>query len=312
MENNNRQSIVKFDPNRRQFVKELGAIVGTSALMASPLISLAAKQVESRKAGYTVGEIMDLFIKEVPGAPFPNTVDTLKAGNRDIMVTGIVTTMFATITVIRKAIDAGCNFIIAHEPTFYNHPDDTGWLSDSDVYHYKANLLKEHNMAVWRNHDYVHSLVPDGVRKGVLQQLGWLNFGDLNGNIFKLQPVPTLGELIGHLKKRLNIQMLRYIGDVSQPCGKVCLMPGAMGVKRHVSAIIKYKPDVLICGEMSEWETAEYVRDARAKGDQISLVVLGHIASEEPGSAFMLDWLKKHVPGIKAEHIPAQNSLSFA
>jgi len=64
-------------------------------------------------------------------------------------------------------------------------------------------------------------------------------------------------------------------------------------------------------GELSEWETAEYVRDALAKGDNLSLIVLGHIASEEPGSEFMLNWLKEKVPGIKATHVPSGNSLRF-
>ena len=71
------------------------------------------------------------------------------------------------------------------------------------------------------------------------------------------------------------------------------------------------KPDVLLCGEISEWETAEYVRDAQAEGRKLSLVVLGHIASEEPGSEFMANWLKEKVPGIKVTHVPSQNSLSF-
>jgi len=53
------------------------------------------------------------------------------------------------------------------------------------------------------------------------------------------------------------------------------------------------------------------VRDARAKGDNIALVVIGHIASEEPGSVFMQQWLKEKVPGVKATHVYCGNSLSF-
>jgi hypothetical protein len=40
-------------------------------------------------------------------------------------------------------------------------------------------------------------------------------------------------------------------------------------------------------------------------------VVLGHIASEEPGSAFMLKWLQEKLPGVKAMHISSENSLKF-
>src|SRR5206468_8032575 len=114
------------------------------------------------------------------------------------------------------------------------------------------------------------------------------------------------------LKQRLNISHVRYIGDDKQPCKKVMLMPGAAGGRRQIEAIMKFKPDVLVCGELSEWETAEYVRDARAAGKPLALVVLGHIASEEPGSAFMQQWLNQHFPALKVQHIPAGNSLSFA
>ena len=89
-------------------------------------------------------------------------------------------------------------------------------------------------------------------------------------------------------------------------------MPGAAGGVNQVTNIRNIKPDVLVCGEISEWETAEYVRDARAEGQNIALVLLGHIPSEEAGSEFMLQWLKENVPSIKAKHVPSGNSLSFA
>lgn len=296
--------------NRRKFISNTGKIIGTSLVLASPMVS-AASSFFKLDEPVTVGKIMDLFINEVPGGVKTNTVDTLKSGSREIKVTGIVTTMFATIDVIKKAISLGANFIIAHEPTFYNHADETNWLKNDDVYQYKFNLLKQHNIAVWRNHDYVHSLVIDGVRKGVVEQLGWQNFGALDQPVFNLKPAPTLAELIAHIKQKLNINMLRYVGKTNQLCQKVLLIPGASGGRNQISAIMKYKPDVLMCGEISEWETAEYVRDANAKGDQLSLVVLGHIASEEPGSAFMANWMKEKFPAIKTTHLHPGNSLSF-
>jgi putative NIF3 family GTP cyclohydrolase 1 type 2 len=301
-----------YNPDRRTFIRDVTIAAGAAMVLSNPLLSVAQGLPAAPQQSYTVGEIMDMFIREVHGAPFPNTVDTLKSGDRDIKVTGIVTTMFATIEVIKKAIALGANFIIAHEPTFYNHTDDTSWLQESDVYQYKADLLKQHSIAVWRNHDDVHSLATDGVRLGVLKQLRWEKFGDPKGSIFNITPAPRLSSLIEHVKERLNIKMLRYIGDLAQPCQKVLLMVGAAGGRRQIDSMIRYKPDVLVCGEISEWETAEYVRDARAKGDQLSLIVLGHIASEEPGSEFMLEWLKQHVPAVKSVHIPSQNSLSFA
>lgn len=297
--------------NRRKFILDISKILGTTALFAMPVIGSAAS-ISKNFDQVTVGQIMDAFIKQVPGGEKTNTVDTLKSGNREIVVTGVVTTMFATIDVIRKAISLGANFIIAHEPTFYNHPDDTKWLENDDVYQYKINLLKQHNIAVWRNHDYIHSVVPDGVLKGVVDELQWQKFEDKTlPNLFDLNQKPKLSGLISELKSKLGIKMVRYIGDLNQPCQKVLFMEGSAGGKTQIGGTGKIKPDVLICGEISEWETAEYVRDARAKGNQLSLIVVGHIASEEAGSVYLADWLHKSFPQLKATHVPAGNSLSF-
>ncbi len=292
--------------NRREFITTTSKAAGAALLFSSPLISFAKTNTKD----ITVGDIMDAFISEVPGAPFSNTVDTLKAGNRDIKVTGIVTTMFATLEVIKKAMAAGANFIIAHEPAFYNHTDETGWLENDEVYQYKKNLLQQHNIAVWRNHDYIHSHRPDGVFSEVATKLGWTNYFSPGSNVAAV-PSISLKELIQHVKKQLGIETLRYIGNLSQSCKRILLMPGAAGGRRQIQNMSKEKPDVLICGEIAEWETAEYVRDAQTKGQQLSLIVLGHIVSEEPGSAYMADWLRKKKPNLPVTHIPAGHSLSF-
>lgn len=282
----------------------------TGVLLLAPIANKASSILITDET-YTVGQIMDMFIKQVPGGALKETVDTLKSGNRDIKVTGVVTAMFATVEIIRKTIELGANFIIAHEPTFYNHADDTKWLENDEVYQYKANLLKEHNIAVWRNHDYIHRIVPDGVTDGVLDELQWKKYADRTIPNILTMPATSLKDLIGYVKEKLSIDKVRYIGDPSLSCRRVLFMPGAAGGQRQIQGIAKVKPDVLICGEIQEWETAEYVRDAVAEGKKIALVVLGHIASEDPGSEFMKNWLIKNVPGVKVTRAKPGNSLSF-
>ena len=292
--------------DRRKFMSTLSKAIGSGILLSSS--TMVEAQSQQRK--WTVGEVMDLFIREVPGAPFAQTVDTLKSGSRDTEVTGIVTTMFATVDVIRKAIALGANFIIAHEPTYYNHLDETNWLAGDTVYQYKIDLLNKHNIAIWRNHDYIHRLPVDGVRAGVTRQLGWEKFAGSSPSVFHL-PSSTLATIIADVKQRLGIRTVRYIGDLAQNVTKVLLLPGAAGGRNQITAIGREKPDVVLCGEISEWETAEYVRDARAKGDKLSLVVLGHVASEEPGSLFMATWLSDKLKHVKTTHVPAGDSLMF-
>lgn len=291
----------KPNPNRREFLKT-STLLGTGIFL-NPLDLFSA----SGKAEFTVGEIMDLFISKVPNAPFSSTVDTLKSGNREQKVTGIVTTMFATLTVIQKAIELNANFIIVHEPTFYNHQDETDWLQNDPVYQYKANLLNKHGIAVWRNHDYVHSLQIDGVQKGVVDELGWSEY--YNQNAVLNLPETTLGKLIDHVKTKMDVPALRYVGDLNQTASKILLLPGAIGGRRQIELLMKEKPDVLICGESPEWETPEYVRNANEMGEKLGLIVIGHSASEEGGSEFMKTWIEENIPSMPVTHFASGNSL---
>lgn len=310
MNSHEHNSSFNDDVDRRRFMSTLTKALGSTVLLTTP--AWGGDGAIKAEGKWTVGQIMDRFISQVPAAPFPQTVDTLKSGHRDMVVTGIVTTMFATVSVIEKAVALKANFIIAHEPTFYNHLDETDWLSEDDVYKYKSGLLSKHGIAVWRNHDYIHRLPSDGVRAGVVARLGWEKFAvSGNDHVFEI-PEVRLESLIKEARQKLGISMVRYVGDLSQPCRKVLLMPGASGGRNQIRAIGKEKPDAVLCGEVSEWETAEYIRDAGAAGRKISLVVLGHIPSEEPGSEFMASWLRENIKGMEVTHVPAGSSLKFA
>lgn len=255
----------------------------------------------------TVDEVIALILKEIPGAPFKDTVDTIKSGDGKQAVKGIVTTMFATIDVIRKTAEAGANFIIAHEPTFYNHRDDTDWLEDDPVYQAKRDLLKKHGIAVWRFHDYWHSHRPDGVLIGVLTKLGWDKYYDPeNPRMIKLAQPMSVNGIAALSKKGLGIQQVRVIGNLEQPCSRIALLPGAAGGRAHLNVLKKEQPDLLIVGEVNEWETAEYVRDANALGKKMALIVLGHSESEEPGMDWLVPWLQPKV-AVNVRNIPSHN-----
>lgn len=293
--------------DRRKFLKEASWVAG-SMVVASPLSSFSST---SPGETWTVGQIMDLFIQEVPGGLIPNTVDTLHAGDRDMKVTGIVTTMFATIEVIKKAIDLRANFIIAHEPTYYTHTGKADWLENLEVYKYKAELLKKNNIAIWRNHDHIHRHIPDGVKSGVIKRLGWEKYFDASNNQVVIIPEMSLIKLIEHIKQKLGITTLRYMGDLSQPCRKLLFNPGFNTGSIVIPVIEREKPDVVLGGEFHEWEAPEYVRDMMLSGKKIAMVIMGHADSEEPGSEYLVQWLKEKVKGVNVVNMPAKNPLSF-
>jgi putative NIF3 family GTP cyclohydrolase 1 type 2 len=295
---------------RREFVTTLITTAGAFPLLFVPGAGEAMPPKQPADP-LTVQQIIDLILKSIPDAPFTSTVDTIKAGSADTAVTGIVTTMFATNEVIEKAAALGANFIIAHEPTFYNHPDDTNWLRNNPEYEFKSGLLKKHNMVIWRFHDYIHAHKPDGVLMGVLTALGWEKQYDAQKPNIITIPSATLRQIIELFKKKLHIEHVKVIGDLSQSCNRIALVPGAAGGKRQIEILEKEKPDLLIVGELNEWETSEYVRDARFMGSQTALLVLGHIVSEEPGLEWTVQWLQPQLPNIKITHIPSGDAFKW-
>lgn len=270
-----------------------------------PHLSLGEINFTNFQAKMTVKQVIDLILTKIPGAPFKETVDTIKSGDEQQEVKGIVTTMFATVEVIQRTAALGANFIIAHEPTFYNHRDETAWLDDDQVFQFKNDLLKKHGIVVWRFHDYWHTHRPDGVLMGVLTKLGWQNYYNAENPRMINVPATTLADLIKHAKKGLGIRQVRFIGDPKQMCKRIALMPGAAGGRSQIELLKKEKPDVLIVGEVAEWETAEYIRDAQAMKLPMSLIVLGHAESEEPGMEWLVSWLQPQVSDIKVSHVPS-------
>ncbi len=294
--------------HRRLFVQSVTGTICATALSDLPLVGCMSP---TSPGPMTINDVIDLITKSVPGAPFSHTVDTIKAGDGKQPVKGIVTTMFATIDVIEQAAKQGANFIIAHEPTYYNHLDETSWLSKDAVYQYKRDLLAKQNITVWRCHDTIHEHQPDGVYAGILPTLGWQATDETHPGRIVIAP-SSLQSIIDLAKEKLGIEHLRYIGDPAQQCSRISLMVGAAGGKAQIGALSEEMPDLLMVGELVEWETLEYVRDLRASGSKTALIILGHIPSEEPGMQWLADWLKRQLKDIPVTHIPTGTVVKWA
>ncbi len=256
----------------------------------------------------TIQQVIDRIVRTVPGAPFAGTVDTVKLGDPSQPVTGIVTTFLATCEVIRRAIDLGANLIITHEPTFYNHLDGTGWLSEDPVYRAKCALIEQHHLVIWRCHDTWHSYQPDGILTGVLNTLGWQDYA-AEPPIVVIPPMP-LAALVQYVKQRLGAQVARVVGPPDMPCRTVAVMPGSPGGQMQIRTL-GGACDVLLTGEINEWETCEYVRDACDRGFAKALIIAGHALSEQPGMAYLAEWLHDHISGVPIVHIPTGDPFRY-
>lgn len=258
----------------------------------------------------TVQQIIDTILKNYQGEPIKNTNDTIKAGSADLVVTGVVTTMFPTVELIKKAHDIGANFLIVHEPTYYNGSDNKTLVANNTQVQLKEELLQKLNMCIWRFHDYAHAMRPDFVSYGVAKSVDWLKYYETGSPILNI-PETSLKDIIKTFKKGLKISHLRYIGKDDKPCKKVALLPGAWGGSRQMSVLLQHKPDVIIVGEAVEWETVEFVRDCQSLGQEAAMIVLGHSVSEEPGMVYFAEWLKTKIPDLKVTHIASNDPFKW-
>lgn len=233
------------------------------------------------------------------------TVDTYKGGGPDMEVTGIATTFLATLDVLKQAKAKGLNFIITHEPTFYNHLDKTEQYGDDPVVAAKQKYITDNGLIVWRFHDHWHRTAPDGIYKGMTAKLGWESYSRDSSQYFYDLPPMSLKKLGKQLKKKFDHSTIRVVGDIDMEVSKVGLVLGAAGSVRQIQSLQREDVEVVIAGEVPEWETVEYIRDATSMGKKKALILLGHANSEEAGMDYCADWLKTFISEVPVEFIPA-------
>ncbi len=284
--------------SRREF------LAVTSTVLAATVPSLAAEEP-------TIGQVIERIIGQCAGKPLAQTVDTLKTGDPSWKVKGISTTFMATREVIEKTVQRGFNFIITHEPTFWNHTDDTSWLAQNPVYLSKRRLAEDNKIAIWRCHDYWHTLKPDPVVAGLAKALGWEKYMDPEGRGICTIPPASLQELAAHFKEKLGLQAVPAVGRKDLACRRVALIVGASPGRPQINLLSRPDIDALVVGDINEWEGCEFARDAVQAGMGKGFLVLGHAPSEDPGMKYLAEWLSPQLPGVPIVHIPANSPFHF-
>jgi putative NIF3 family GTP cyclohydrolase 1 type 2 len=315
--------------SRREFV--------TFATIGAVAAPLAVSQRTVRAAGTLRAlEIIERIKKNIGVEWKSETVDTFKAGDPATVVEGIVTTSMATMDVLRRAVKAGANLVITCEPTFYAKADSAtaparrggsdnrgrggsgavaggvnvagqvppASASVTDpIFAAKNDLIKRNNLVVWRFSDHWRLHKPDPLCQGLADVLGWSRFRAADDATRVSIPAITLDALASEIKRKLNARGgIRVVGDARMKVQTIGLLPGTTSIQ----AALKIVPgvDVVIAGEVREWESVEYVRDKITAGEKKGLILVGRVVSEEPGMNVCAQWLKTIVPELTTRWIP--------
>jgi len=277
----------------------IAAVLGGAGLLGVSAIAQNKKP--------TAQEIV-AAIQDHIGIPWQKeTVDTFKAGNPDTPVTGIAVTMMATLDVLQRVAANGQNFVITHEPTFYNHLDVPEEMDASDpVWKEKREFIEKHGMVVWRFHDHWHRRKPDGILAGMVHAMGWEKYQQGENPYLFTMPERTLETLAAEVAKKLGSPVVRVVGDPGMKVSRIALSPGSAGFVRETHALEMENVEVLLVGETREWETVEYAADAVTEGKKKALIVIGHVPSEQAGMEECARWLKTFVKEVPIEFVPTK------
>ena len=63
--------------------------------------------------------------------------------------------------------------------------------------------------------------------------------------------------------------------------------------------------DVVVAGEVQEWESATYAQDVAFAGLKKGFISIGRVVNEGPGMQVCAEWLKPIVPEVPIRFIPA-------
>lgn len=250
----------------------------------------------------TIQDAVTCILSYHPALDREITCDGFKCGNPQDELKGIVTTCCASVDVIRQAVQLNANLIVCHEPTFYTHSDEQEWLQGKDaVYDEKIKLCQTHGVAIWRNHDHIHAHQPDGIQYGVMKELGWEHYlADDSAQPMKFQPVKytipliCVKDLARFFKDKLGLTNVRVIGNLEAMVQNIVFCGHILSTSNDKEATLllnRDDVDVLIPGEMIDWTTASYARDAGQLGKNKAIINIGHFSSEELGMKYAATWI---------------------
>lgn len=285
-------SMDSLPTSRREF------IVGTTAAL------LSGRMTRAQRLSLTAQQVADRIRASV-GVPWRDqTVDGFKAGDPSTIVTGITTTVMATVDVLRRAAAAGQNFIVTQEPVFYANNDDPGNRAKDPVYLAKKALIDEHRLVVWRFSEHWNARQPNEAARALAATLRWTGADVPDAAQTYRIPETTLSALVAILRSRLPLRGgQRVVGQPGMRVRTVYLSPGTTSLASAVTNL--QKADVILSGEPREWEAIPYTLDTWSAERGKGLIAIGRLVSEGPSAQACATWIRSVLPEVRVEFIPA-------
>jgi putative NIF3 family GTP cyclohydrolase 1 type 2 len=172
------------------------------------------------------------------------------------------------------------------------------------VYAGKNDFIAKHKLVVFRLTQHWNQRKPDPRAQGLAAAMGWTKYKVGDDGLHYEVPAMTFEALASQLKKSLGTRGgIRAIGDRAMTVRRIGLLPGYTMIQASIAMLPNV--DVIVAGEVQEWESATYAQDVSFAGLEKGFVSIGRVVNEAPGMQVCADWLKTIVPEVPIRFISA-------
>jgi putative NIF3 family GTP cyclohydrolase 1 type 2 len=183
-------------------------------------------------------------------------------------------------------------------------PTPTTSAPPDPVYAGKNDFIAQHKLVIFRLTQHWNQRKPDPRAQGLAAAMSWTKYKVGDEAVRYEVPAITLDALASDLKKRLGTRGgIRAIGDRAMTVRRIGLLPGYTTIQAAIAMLPTV--DVIVAGEVQEWESATYAQDVAFAGVKKGFISIGRVVNEAPGMQICADWLKTIVPEVPIKFIAA-------
>lgn len=213
----------------------------------------------------------------------------LMIGNSEENVSSVLVALDCTLDVIDEALDKKCNFILTHHPLLFKKPAN---ITNETLLGRKIIKLVKNNINVYSSHTNLDS-ANGGINDKLVELLGFsgaeilspVNKHKINiienknltemvgiGRIISIKSEITLSSLCNIVKDRLQIPVLRYIGQDDKKIARIAFIGGSGS--DYLELCRKLGADCIITGDITYHNASDYNEMG------IALIDAGHFYTE--------------------------------
>ena len=238
-------------------------------------------------------DILKHMISNSPWVNPAKTVDTIKSGDGKKTIRKTAVCWYPSIKNIQSAVGTGCDLLITHEPTWWDHFDNSGGWREKGPGLKKTQLIAESGLVVARLHDTWDNWPRIGIRDSFAKGLGLDKFiAEDKTRWHGMYEVPeqTLSSFAKYVAKRvapLEQAAVQVIGNPEMTITRPSIGVGCGGPHEDM---IELGSDVLIMC----FDGASYWRERDRFAEQgVGVITLEHGTTEMWGMESLAKYIQR-------------------